>query len=187
MGPTDLLLHTAEVLERIGIRYFVAGSMAAMFYGEYRSTHDVDVVVFLRFGKIPFLVEAFPPPEWYLDPLTIHDAMEHCGQFNLIHVPTALKVDFMTPEEDYYNEVRFERARRKEVAPGKSAWFAAPEDVILKKLEYYKEGGSDKHLRDIDAMIRISGETFDREYLEKWASTLKVTVEWNAVKRKAGW
>lgn len=182
-----MLIHVTGVLERLEIPYFVAGSMASMLYGEYRSTQDVDIVVFLRFGKIPRLVAEFPEPDWYLDPSTIHDAMEHCGQFNLIHIPSALKVDFMTPEEDYYHEVRFSRARRHEVAPGISAMFAAPEDVILKKLVYFKEGGSDKHLRDIASMIRVSGESFDRPYLEKWVASLKITEQWQLVKSKVGW
>ena len=100
--------------------------------------------------------------------------MEHCSQFNLIHVPSGLKVDFMIPSDTAFNESHFRRARRLEFAPGVSACFSAPEDVILKKLEFYREGGSDKQLRDIASMIKISGEDFDREYLERWARELKV-------------
>jgi hypothetical protein len=42
---------------------------------------------------------------------------------------------------------------------------APPEYVILRKLEFWREGGSDKHLRDLRAM-RATGLTLDREFLD---------------------
>ena len=38
---------------------------------------------------------------------------------------------------------------------------APAEYVIVRKLEYYREGGSEKHLRDIRSMLAVSG---DREH-----------------------
>ncbi|NOY76042.1 MAG: hypothetical protein GXP32_09685 [Kiritimatiellaeota bacterium] len=38
-----------------------------------------------------------------------------------------------------------------------------PEYVIVKKLEYWSEGGHDKHLDDIKAMLRIQGDDISRE------------------------
>jgi hypothetical protein len=36
-------------------------------------------------------------------------------------------------------------------------------------------------------MIKVSGETFDREYLERWAVALGVVEEWNRIKARVGW
>jgi hypothetical protein len=58
-------------------------------------------------------------------------------------------------------------------------WFASPEDVILKKLVYYREGGSEKHLRDIAGVLKVQGAQLDREYLYQWAKTLDVAETWN--------
>lgn len=182
-----LLLKLADVLNRGEVRYFISGSVASMHYGEARMTRDIDVVVHLRYGDIGTLLEAFQQPEFYLERLAILDALQHDGQFNAIQVPTGMKVDFMCAEASPYNKVRFERSRRVPFAPGIDIWFSAPEDVILKKLEYYKEGGSDKHSRDIASMIKVSGETFDREYLERWAAALGVVEEWNRIKARVGW
>jgi hypothetical protein len=44
-------------------------------------------------------------------------------------------------------------ARMVEISPGIRVHFVAPEDVILGKLIYYNEGGSDKHLRDIAGIL----------------------------------
>lgn len=187
MGPRDLALFAARVLERAGADYFVTGSMGAMVYGEYRSTLDVGVVVNLRYGHLPDLKEAFSEPDFYMSMNAVHEAMTHCSQFNVIHRPTGLKVDFMVADESPCNASRFRRARSFEAIPGESFKVAAPDDLILKKLEYYTMGGSDKHLRDIASMIKVSGETFDRAYLERWAEALDVTEAWTAVKQRIGW
>ena len=57
--------------------------------------------------------------------------------------------------------------------------FASPEDVILKKLQAYREGGSDKHLRDIDGVLRVQA-SIDREYIADWANKLGVLNQWHA-------
>ena len=48
MEPSELLRRFVAVLDRLGIRYLVAGSMATTIYGEPRFTNDIDVVVDLR-------------------------------------------------------------------------------------------------------------------------------------------
>jgi hypothetical protein len=187
VGPRDLLLIAADVLDRLETSYFVSGSVASSIYGEYRSTLDVDIVIDLRLGKISDLAESFPDSEYYVSVPAIRQALEDASQFNVIHAPSGLKIDFMVPDIDAFTRLRFERARSIEIAPGRPVRVSAPEDVILKKLEYFKMGGSDKHLRDIASMIRVSGETFDRAYLERWADTLGVREEWDAVKARVGW
>lgn len=73
--------------------------------------------------------------------------------------------------------------RTRRLRPGKDyeVTFASPEDVILKKMEYYREGGSDKHLRDIAGILKISGAQIDRAYIEDWASRLGVSEIWRQV------
>jgi hypothetical protein len=55
---------------------------------------------------------------------------------------------------------------------------APPEYVIVRKLEYFREGGSEKHLRDIRAMLAVSGELLDRAALQEWISRLNLKTEW---------
>jgi hypothetical protein len=40
--------------------------------------------------------------------------------------------------------------------------------VIVKKPQFHAEGGSDKHLRDIASIVRISGSEIDRDYVTEW-------------------
>jgi len=55
---------------------------------------------------------------------------------------------------------------------------AAPEDIILGKLIYYRKGRSEKHLRDIRGIMVTSDEIIDRTYLEKWVAELGVSDAW---------
>ena len=55
---------------------------------------------------------------------------------------------------------------------------APPEYVIVRKLEYYREGGSEKHLRDIRSMLAISGEQLDRAAMTEWIQRRGVQSEW---------
>src|SRR3954463_13859242 len=89
MPEAELFLLFLRPLNRAGIRYVVTGSVAAIFYGEPRLTHDVDVVAFLNPNDIQKLIEAFPKTDFYLPPvetMLIEMAREHSGQFNLIHL-----------------------------------------------------------------------------------------------------
>jgi hypothetical protein len=187
MGPFDLAQTAAAVLDRIGVRYIITGSMASMMYGEIRATADVDIVVDLRAGHYHSILEAFSSDEYYISAEAVMHAMRFGGMFNVIHSTSGLKIDFVVTDGTGYDDVRLCRSRTMKTESGAEMKFSAPEDVILKKLEFYKQGGSDKHLRDIASMIKISGELFDRDYLEKWAIHLQVTEEWNAVKSRVGW
>jgi hypothetical protein len=62
----------------------------------------------------------------------------------------------------HFDQSRLQRVRRIHPAPSYEASFAAPEDVIIKKMEYYSKGGSEKHLRDITGMLLTSSGDFYR-------------------------
>lgn len=181
MEPTDLLLEVAGVCDVMRLPYFVTGSMASTYYGEYRTTHDVDIVVELPSWKAKEFCGHFPEPAYYVDPDAALRAVQEGGMFNIIHVPSSLKVDVITFGAKAGNEGCLVRARKVEVRPGRVAMFIAPEDSILSKLEFYKMGGSDKHLRDIASILRISGEILDRSYLDHWAMRLGVSTEWKVI------
>lgn len=57
-------------------------------------------------------------------------------------------------------------------------WFASPEDVILKKLQYYLEGRSEKHIRDIAGVIRVQGDALDRTFISEWATRMNTIDAW---------
>lgn len=63
---------------------------------------------------------------------------------------------------------------------------APPEYVIVRKLEYYREGGSEKHLRDIAGMVELSPDEIDFKVLEEFVQRYRLEKEWAKAKSMAG-
>jgi hypothetical protein len=78
------------------------------------------------------------------------------------------------------------RVIRQPLGPNAEGSFSSPEDVILNKLVYYREGQSEKHLRDIASMLKIQGDKLDLAYTDHWAHRLDLTDEWRVVRNRAG-
>jgi hypothetical protein len=178
MDSYELLLFAARKLDEMQVAYLVTGSMATMTYGEVRFTNDVDIVADFREEHVDAICEAFPTPEFYCSRPAVEDAIRRRFQFNVIHPTSGLKIDFMVPREDPFNESRLSRGQQIQLDDdGNAARFASAEDAILKKLQYFQEGGSEKHLRDILGVLAVQGDTLDISYLRKWAAHLNVADE----------
>jgi hypothetical protein len=183
MLEPDLIELFAVPLERLQLRYVITGSVAAMLYGEPRVTNDIDFVIFLRLADISRLPEAYPPPEFYLPPQNViagEVTREEKGQFNVIHPGSGLKADFYTVRRDELDSWAFRNARQYTFEKTVIR-LAPPEYVILRKLEFYREGGSEKHLRDIRAMLAVSGELINHAELKNWIEQRQLQAEWKKV------
>lgn len=181
MNEHDLVRLIVRVFEKLSIPYFVTGGMAAIAYGEPRYTSDVDVVADIPPEMTARFAAEFPFPEFYLEEHSVRNAIAHRHQFNILHPSSSLKVDVMIPKRDEYDRLRMSRAAPLELEPGLLGQFASPEDVILKKLVYFREGQIEKHLRDIASMLLIRGERIDRNYITDWSQKLGVDEEWKLV------
>jgi hypothetical protein len=180
MAEPDLIELFVHPLDKAHLRYLVSGSVAAMLYGEPRLTLDIDFVVFLRAEDVFRLPDIYPDPEFYLPPLDViaeEAARELKGHFNVIHPKSGLKADFYTANRDELHAWAFRNVREYAVA-GRNIRLAPPEYVIVRKLEYFRDGGSEKHIRDISSMLAISGERIDRPELERWIRRRGLLAEW---------
>lgn len=186
MDQDELLRRVVETLESLELPYLVTGSVATIFFGEPRFTNDIDVVVDLPLHRVAELCAAFPASEFYLSEEAARSAVLRYRQFNIIHPAAGLKVDVMAARPSAFNSSRFARVRRLRPAPDYEASFASPEDVILKKLEYFREGRSEKHLRDIAGVVRTMGQELDFDYVSKWAQELGVEEIWREVLERMG-
>lgn len=184
MDQDELLRRVVGALERLRIPYLVTGSMASIFFGEPRFTNDIDIVVSLSEDRSDDLADEFPAEDFYLDRQAAIDAVRNHRQFNLIHPRSGLKVDFVVASPTPFNESRFSRAKRVRPGVDFEAVFATPEDVILMKLDYFRRGGSNKHLRDVSGILAVSGEMLDESYIETWAERLGVSEEWRKARSR---
>jgi hypothetical protein len=181
MPEPDLIELFVFPLNRLGIRYLVSGSVAAMMYGEPRVTHDVDLIVFLRADDVSRLIKIFPAPEFYLPPADVilaEMSRERRGHFNIIHADSGLKADFYLANRDELHAWAFRNMKQYSIGEN-TVKLAPPEYVIVRKLEYFREGGSEKHLRDIRAMLAVSGGQLDRAALDEMIRERGLKTEWS--------
>ena len=171
-----------EKLESLAIPYMICGSVAAMAYGEPRLTKDMDVVLALPPDKAPAFHAAFTAAGFYC-PLVevIVEEFQRRGQFNLLHLESDTKIDCIYLGTDEFSVEEFRRRQRLGFTERIQADIARPEDVIIKKLVYYKLGGSDKHPSDIRSMIAVSGAEIDFDYIRRWVKELGLEQQWNFI------
>ena len=185
MDQTELLRHVVEAMDALGIAYMIAGSQASIYYGEPRFTQDIDLVADIHAGHVAGLLARFPASEFYVSEAAVREAIRTAGQFTIIHPTAGLKVDVMVKKDSLYDRVQFERRQRTAIAANVHAYLARPEDVILYKMLYFSEGGSDRHLRDILGMLRIAGAAIDRGYVSEWAARLGLATIWESLQEQA--
>ncbi len=151
-----------------------------MAYGDPRMTRDMDVVIEVDPLSVAALCDNFPDPDWYVSPEAAQEAVKRRKQFNVVHLPTGNKIGFMIVRDTEWG--RQQLLRRQPInVDGYPAYSAHPEDIILGKLQYFHEGGSDKHLTDISKMLETSGELIDQDNVARWADELNVRDEWDLV------
>ena len=185
MLARDLVTLFILPLNRAGAQYMVTGSVAAMLYGEPRMTHDIDLVVDLQSEQIGALIHAFAPAEFYVPPeevIGVEIARTQRGHLNIIHHATGYNADIYLHGDDPVHRWGMKN-RRTMTLDNEEIFIAPPEYVILRKLEYYRESGYQKHIIDIEGMFRVGGKELSLPALNEWIKKLSLEKEWAALKR----
>ena len=183
MQEHDPVLIFVRRLNRLQGSYMVTGSTACIAYGVPRLTNDIDLVVEIERKQIGFLSLAFPDDEFYCPPpevIGVEIGRPRRGHFNLIHLASGLKADCYTMGDDPLHRWGMAGRRRIEIA-GEPVFLAPPEYVILRKLEYFREGGSEKHLRDIRGILDVSGDALDWPDLRRRIDEGELQRAWSRV------
>lgn len=165
-----------------GLPYAVTGSVAAMAYGEPRLTNDIDLVLEIKIADMPRLIEAFSENDFYLPPSEViasEIVRGNRGHLNIISQHSLLKADVYIVSGDPLHRWAMENVRVIDIE-GLPVAFAPPEYLIIRKLEFFREGGSQKHLRDIAAVLDESSELIDHTFLSHHLNALNLTAHFQA-------
>ena len=175
--PIAVTVSVAEVLDRLGVPYFIGGSLATAVHGVARATLDADIIADLKPDQVDRFVQDLGAA-FYSDTDAIRDAVHRQASFNVIHLKTMFKVDVFVRSRAPFDQAQFRRRMIAELAeePGHSAYVASPEDNMLAKLLWYRTGGevSDRQWRDVVTVIGVYGDRLDLPYLRQWAARLGV-------------
>jgi predicted nucleotidyltransferase len=172
MPVTPELLALRDVcgrLEEAGIAYMLTGSLAMSFYARPRMTRDIDLVVALDSGEAERLTGILGA-DYHADAGAIGAAFREGRPWNVIHVPSVVKIDLIPRKDTPYRRVEFERRARVELA-GVSLWIVSIEDLILSKLEWARDSRSEQQRRDL---VLLLAAPMDRAYLDDWSVRLGI-------------
>lgn len=172
---TDVLrlaLQVAVALEVCGCRYVVGGSLASSLSGEPRSTLDVDFAVELTEMQVRPLAVALGG-DFYFDTDAATRAVLSFGSFNVIHEATGVKADLFL-SHTVLDRSQMERRLRVRISEEAQAFLyvCTPEDILLQKLRWYRQGGetSDRQWRDVVGIVHAQGSALDQGYMRRMAA-----------------
>ncbi len=172
-----VLVEVAGLLDRLGIPYVVGGSLASMQHGVVRMTLDADVVIDLRAEHVEPLAAGLEG-SFYVDRQAMREALRQHRSFNAIHLDSLFKIDFFVTRTGPFDLEELRRAvvRTDLVPDGAPVRFKTAEDVLLRKLLWFREGGetSEQQWKDVLGLLAVQRGALDEGYLDRWAAEIGV-------------
>ncbi len=167
-----------QAFDRLGIAYYIGGSVTSSVHGIPRATVDVDLVADIQPKHVSLLVNLLETA-YYIDRNMLMEAIQRQASCNLIHLETMLKIDVFVLKSTAYDQEAFQR-RRKNVLDEEQdieLFLASPEDIILSKLDWFRMGGgvSERQWTDVMGVLKVQKEHLDMSYLQHWAEELSLS------------
>jgi hypothetical protein len=176
----DVLKSFTRRLEKLGIQYMLTGSMALSQYAIPRSTVDIDIIVAISDAVLPEFFDEFQV-DFYIPVGSARNAVARRSMFNVLHNETLVKVDCILLKPDEFQQNAFSRRQRVNYAGDVDIWIISREDLIISKLMWSKKSGSGRQLDDVASILKNG---FDVEYVEYWATELRLQNELYESKRR---
>jgi hypothetical protein len=185
MSSTKVFRQIISALGQAGIPYMVVGSFASNLYGTGRGTQDIDVVVSATPEQIHTLLSAFPADQYYFDLESALAACRRKDMFNILDMESGWKIDIIFEKPSAYHHQAFQRRTAAEIEQV-PLFAATAEDTIISKLAWAKMGESSRQVEDVAGILKVSGASLDRPYIDKWVASLDLSEQWNRARALAG-
>ena len=150
-------------LDGAAIAYMLTGSLAMSYYARPRMTRDIDLVIALEAGESERLTRALGA-----DYHAVAAAIRSDRPWNIVYLPSVVKIDLIPRKDTPYRRTEFERRRKVELA-GVPLYIVSVEELILSKLEWSRDSRSEQQRRDVALLLQAP---LDRAYLDEWAVRL---------------
>lgn len=165
------ILH--RVLTALEVCYYITGGVAAIAYGEPRTTRDLDIVIDITPAAIDRLVAALEN-EGFSVPGVEDVKSGRMMSLGITHIESISRADLVLSQGDDFDRSKFQRIQAIDVPGIGTLNFASPEDVILAKLLWGQRSQSEKQWRDVLGILKVQGNSLDFAYLTQWAARLNI-------------
>lgn len=179
MTLAELIAAAIAHLDAAAIPYMVTGSFASSYYGEPRTTRDLDIVIDPGPEALQRLVSQLDAGGFYVDRDTAVNALRERTQFNAIGAG-ATKIDFIIRRDRPFSVEELRRRGEADLL-GTRGFIASVEDTIIAKLEWAATTGSERQRSDVAGMLAVGGDSVDRAYVERWVDALGLRDVWDEV------
>ena len=184
MNPAKVLQVVTEALDHVGVPYMITGSFASNYHGIYRGTGDIDFVIAAEPNQLKALVQKLNENGYFAQVEDALDAWRHNSMFNAIDDSMAWKIDFIMRKGTPFGCEAFRRRIPGDIE-GIPVIISTVEDVIIAKLDWAKQGESQRQIEDVTGILKMKPESIDLNYLGQWIKDLDLLSEWNKAKGAA--
>src|SRR6516164_5558046 len=153
--PAAELCHAFDLL---GIRYAIGGSLASSVHGTARATQALDFIAAILPAHVERLTRALKDC-FYVDAEEVLQAIAAKRSFNVIHLATAFKIDIFPASSHELGLQQLKRGQITEIQGVGNLPVISPEDTILVKLRWYRDGGetSERQWNDVRNIVLVQG------------------------------
>lgn len=177
---TETLKWICENLYSENIPYMITGGSAVGFWGQVRTTMDIDVLVDINKKNFKKFLQKIKKVT-YLEKESLEDIVIDKKMLNIIYNPTCFKVDLIPLIDDEYELSKFKR-RIKIKYDEDFIFVISPEDLIISKLLWSKKsGGLEKQIKDCESVYKLNKESLNISYLKKWIDKLNLANEFKKI------
>ncbi len=181
----QLAAQLHELFVANSISYYVTGGVAAVAYGETRTTQDLNVVLAVEFTELTRIAAIFETAGFYVSGLDDVIA-KRMSSFQVTQIATISRADLMIPAETEFSRIQLTRRQTIPISTGRDVYFASPEDVIINKLIWGKQSQSEKQWRDVLSIMKTQRESLEYNYLKEWTNKLGIASDYLQATIEAG-
>ena len=144
----------------------LVGSFSSNVHGIERNTKDADLVLQLTSQSIATLAREFGV-DFSFDPQMGFETVTMTSRYIVSHRDPVFKIELFLLSDDAHDVERFRRRLSATIA-GRTVYVASPEDVVITKLRWSKQGRRAKDVEDVRGVLAVQQGKVNLAYIRSW-------------------